>query len=123
MEQIIQQWQEETDAIIAHLLADGSDPDAIYTIEHHFASGDFKALEKAAIDFFKAGYEVTDAEEAQLDDGAIVFSFDVITELPLEATAIKADVAKLVQLCGDEKVFYDGWGTYFEDPDDEDDFE
>ncbi|MFM2480379.1 ribonuclease E inhibitor RraB [Celerinatantimonas sp. YJH-8] len=109
-----EQWQDETDAIIQELLDDGSDPDAIYTIEHHFASRDFKALEKAAVDCFKAGYEVTDAEEIELDDGAKVMSFDVIVEMELSAEQIKEDIAELVALAANDHVFYDGWGTYFE---------
>lgn len=118
-QQMVEQWQDETDAIVRELLDDGSDPDAIYTIEHHFASRDFKALEKAAVDCFKAGYEVTDAEEIELDDGAQVVSFDVIIEMELEPEQIKADIQKLVALVANEQVFYDGWGTYFEGDDGE----
>ena len=38
--------QEETREIITDLLNDGSDPDALYIIEHHIAHYDFDTLEK-----------------------------------------------------------------------------
>ncbi|MFM2484718.1 ribonuclease E inhibitor RraB [Celerinatantimonas yamalensis] len=123
MENNTLQWQDETDAIIQELLDDGSDPDAIYTIEHHFASRDFQALEKAAVNCFKAGFDVTDAEEIELDDGAKVMSFDVIIEMALEGEQIKLDIEKLAALVANESVFYDGWGTYFEGDEDFDDDE
>ena len=58
----MQEWREETAAIVNELLADGSNPDLDYEIEHHFACQKFDLLEKAAVDLFKAGFEVTDAE-------------------------------------------------------------
>ena len=61
--------QAETREIIADLLNDGSDPDALYIIEHHIAHHDFDLLEKIAVDAFKAGYEVSEAEEFKDDDG------------------------------------------------------
>ncbi len=48
---------------------------------------------------------------------------DVISELPLEAELIDAQVEQLVMLAKEHDVDYDGWGTYFEDPNDEDDEE
>ena len=54
--------QEETREIITDLLNDGSDPDALYIIEHHIAHYNFDTLEKIAVDAFKAGYEVSEAE-------------------------------------------------------------
>ena len=62
----LEEQREETRLIIDELLEDGSDPDALYTIEHHLSADDLETLEKAAV------------EE------------------------------------------YDGWGTYFEDPNGED---
>ena len=38
--------RQETDEIIENLLADGSDPEALYIIEHHVAHDDFDKLEK-----------------------------------------------------------------------------
>ena len=45
--------QEETREIITDLLNDGSDPDALYIIEHHIAHYDFDTLEKIAVDASK----------------------------------------------------------------------
>jgi len=114
LQQVIADWQEETDFIIQELLADGSDPDAEYTIEHHLASQDFKVLEKAAVDVFKAGFEVSDAEEAELEDGTQLWCFDVIVEASLAAEGIKRDIETLAKIADKHQVIYDGWGTYFE---------
>ncbi|ALP43270.1 ribonuclease E inhibitor RraB [Aeromonas schubertii] len=111
----LQEWREETLAIIDELLADGSNPDAEYEIEHHFACQDFARLEKAAVDLFKAGYEVTDAEEMELDDGATILCFDAITQKPLNADAIMADVEAMLPIIAKHGVEYDGWGTYFQE--------
>ena len=45
----MQEWREETTAIVNELLADGSNPDLDYEIEHHFACQDFELLAKAAV--------------------------------------------------------------------------
>ncbi|RKF18458.1 ribonuclease E inhibitor RraB [Alginatibacterium sediminis] len=122
VEQIIAQWQDETDHIISELLEDGSDPDASYNVEHHIAGRDFTKLEKAAVDAFKAGFEVSDAEELELDDGGLIMCFDVLTERELKAEQIKADVALLAKIADKHQLIYDGWGTYFE-PQDGDEIE
>jgi regulator of RNase E activity RraB len=127
VKQVISDWQEETDIIIESLLADGSDPKAQYTFEHHLAGPDFNLLEKAAVDCFKAGFEVSDAEEAELEDGSDILCFDVIALGELNADRIKADIETLANIAAKHKVAYDGWGTYFEgdqidDEDDDDDF-
>ena len=72
--------QEETREIITDLLNDGSDPDALYIIEHHIAHYDFDTLEKIAVDAFKAGYEVSEAEEFEDENGKVIFCFDIISE-------------------------------------------
>jgi regulator of RNase E activity RraB len=69
------EWYEFNKETIEALIEDGSDIDLPHTIEHHLACSDFDALEKAAVDAFKAGFEVTDAEELILDDGETVFCF------------------------------------------------
>ena len=106
---------EETTEIVNELLADGSNPDVDYDIEHHFACQDFDRLEKAAVDLFKAGFEVTDAEEMELDDGATIFCFDATIECKLNVEAIVADIAKMLPILEKYGVDYDGWGTYFQD--------
>ncbi len=113
MNQELQEWQEETAEIIAELVEDGSNPDAEYPIEHHFAAIDFDSLEKLAVDLYKAGFEVEDAEEVELDDGAIVFCFDATKEGLLDVERITAEISTLLPLCKKYHVDYDGWGTYF----------
>jgi regulator of RNase E activity RraB len=112
--ELLEEQREETRLIIEELLEDGSDPDALYTIEHHLSA------EKAAVEAFKLGYEVTDAEELEVEDGSMVMCCDVISEVGLNAELIDAQVEQLVALAERCGVNYDGWGTYFEDPNGED---
>lgn len=124
--EFLEEQREETRLIIEELLEDGSDPDALYTIEHHFSAEKFDVLELAAVEAFKLGYEVTDAEELEVEDGTIVMCCDVISEVALKAELIDSQVEQLVVLADKCGVNYDGWGTYYEDPegeehDDEDD--
>ncbi len=111
----MQEWREETTAIVNELLADGSNPDLEYEIEHHFACQKFDLLEKAALDLFKAGFEVTDAEEMELDDGATIFCFDATVECKLDIETIVADIATMLPILEKYGVDYDGWGTYFQE--------
>ncbi|MBK5071841.1 ribonuclease E inhibitor RraB [Budviciaceae bacterium CWB-B4] len=124
---LLEEQREETRLIIEELLEDGSDPDALYAIEHHFSAEDFDTLEKAAVEAFKLGYEVTEPEELEVEDGLIVLCCDVISEVSLNADIIDKQVEQLIKLADRYDINYDGWGTYFEDPngsdDDEDDGE
>ncbi len=70
----LEEQREETRLIIEELLDDGSDPDALYTIEHHFSADDFDTLEKLAVEVFKLGYEVTEPEELEVEEGGEVVS-------------------------------------------------
>ncbi|MEX6159686.1 ribonuclease E inhibitor RraB [Providencia manganoxydans] len=108
---------EETRLIIEELLEDGSDPDALYAIEHHFSADNFELLEKAAVEAFKLGYEVTDAEELEVENGVTLMCCDVISESALNAELIDTQVDQLMKLAEKIGINYDGWGTYFEDPD------
>ncbi|WP_163937868.1 ribonuclease E inhibitor RraB [Paraferrimonas sp. SM1919] len=117
IEQILSEQFTENQSIVKELLADGSDPDALYTIEHHIASSNFETLERAAVECFKQGYEVTDAEQLELENGAILFSFDIIMEQELEVERLNIDCKTVIELCQNLGVEYDGWGTYFMDPD------
>lgn len=124
IESLLAEQQEETREIIEELLDDGSDPAALYTIEHHLSSDHFDVLEKAAVEAFKLGYEVTEPEELELEDGSKVICVDIISESALQPELIDVQVAQLVALAARFHIEYDGWGTYFEDPngdDDEDD--
>ncbi|WNO60127.1 ribonuclease E inhibitor RraB [Rheinheimera sp. MMS21-TC3] len=110
----MENWQEFTEETINALLEDGSDPDAEYTIEHHFYDKDFAKLEKLAVALFKLGYEVTDAEEVEFEEGDSAWVFDAIREQSLVTETIIADAIKLEALAKKYGVEYDGWGTYFE---------
>ena len=116
-------WKDFTDDTIDALMEDGSDPDAEYTIEHHFYHQDFAQLEKLAVEVFKLGFEVTDAEEVEFEDGGSAWVFDAIREQSLDGDTITADAIKLEALAKKFGVEYDGWGTYFEGDDEDDDFE
>ena len=109
-----EEWYEFNQETIDALLEDGSQADADYTIEHNFASTDFDVLEKAAVDAFKAGFEVTDAEELILDDGETIFCFDAVAERKLDIEKLNADSDTLLKIADKHDVTYDGWGTYFE---------
>ncbi|ROR06198.1 ribonuclease E inhibitor RraB [Erwinia sp. JUb26] len=122
-EAFLAEQREETRLIIEELLDDGSDPDALYTIEHHFSCDSFDALEKAAVEAFKLGYEVTEPEELELEDGTTVMCCDILSEGALNAELIDQQVEQLVDLVAKFNVDYDGWGTYFEDPDAQDEDE
>ncbi|OOF45833.1 ribonuclease E inhibitor B [Rodentibacter trehalosifermentans] len=115
--------QAETREIITDLLNDGSDPSALYIIEHHIAHDDFDLLEKIALEAFKAGYEVSEAEEFEDEHGKAIFCFDIISEVELKPEIIDAQQKALLPLIEKHKGTYDGWGTYFEDPNaDEDEY-
>lgn len=110
--ELLQELADETQDIVEAILEDGSNPDAIYMIEHHISCTDFDLLEKAAIACFKKGYEVTDPEELELEDGSIILAFDVVIEMNLDEQAIFEDVEKLFVLTQSFGIDYDGWGTY-----------
>ncbi|EOC0477017.1 ribonuclease E inhibitor RraB [Cronobacter turicensis] len=119
--ELLEEQREETRLIIEELLEDGSDPEALYTIEHHFSADDFDTLEKLAVEVFKLGYEVTDPEELELEEGGeTVICCDALSECALNAELIDAQVEQLMNMAEKFNVEYDGWGTYFEDPDGED---
>ncbi|OBW96372.1 RNase E inhibitor protein [Gallibacterium salpingitidis] len=113
--------QQETREIIDQLLNDGSDPDALYIIEHHISHHDFDKLEKIAVEAFKLGYEVSEAEELETEDDTEVYCFDIISEIALKAELIDAQQAELLPMIKKHQGTYDGWGTYFEDPNDDED--
>ncbi|MCS2169391.1 ribonuclease E inhibitor RraB [Scandinavium sp. TWS1a] len=113
----LEEQREETRLIIEELLDDGSDPDALYTIEHHFSADDFETLEKVAVEVFKLGYEVTEPEELEVEEGGeVVICCDALSECALNRELIDSQVEQLMNLAEKFGVEYDGWGTYFEDP-------
>ncbi len=86
----LEEQREETRLIIEELLEDGSDPDALYTIEHHLSADDFETLEKVAVEAFKLGYEVTEPEELEVEEGDMVICCDILSECALNADLIDA---------------------------------
>ena len=117
----LEEQREETRLIIEELLEDGSDPDAMYTIEHHLSADDFETLEKVAVEAFKMCYEVTEPEGLEVEEGEVVICCDILSESALNADLIDAQVEQLMNLAEKFNVEYDGWGTYYEDPNGEDD--
>ncbi|MGQ8365301.1 ribonuclease E inhibitor RraB [Glaciecola sp. 1036] len=109
----LQDWFAFNEETINALIEDGTDSNKPHQIEHHFASQDFDRLEKAAVDVFKLGFEVGDAEELVLDDGGVLFCFDAVVEKKLDVATFNTDTEKLVAVASKHKVHYDGWGTYF----------
>ncbi|EGR1893593.1 TPA: ribonuclease E inhibitor RraB [Vibrio vulnificus] len=128
VEELIEIQKEETRDIIAALLEDGSDPEALYEIEHHLFAEDFDTLEKAVVEAFKMGFEVLEAEETEDEDGNKLLCCDATMQSTLDAETIDAQVEKLVHLAEKYDIIYDGWGTYYEGEDalyqdDDEDFE
>ncbi|MGF1714910.1 ribonuclease E inhibitor RraB [Photobacterium chitinilyticum] len=120
--ELIEEQKEETRDIIAALLEDGSEPEALYTIEHHFSADTFEELEGAAVEAFKMGFEVLEAEELELapeDGGGKVVCFDAVMESALKAELIDEQAEKLIKLAEKHNIDYDGWGTYFESGEDD----
>ncbi|MDG6362827.1 ribonuclease E inhibitor RraB [Glaesserella parasuis] len=113
--------RQETDEIIKSLLDDGSDPEALYIIEHHVAHHDFDKLEKLVVDAYKLGYEISEAEEVEEENGDLVFVCDIVSEIKLDAELITAQQKELLPLIEKSGAVYEGWGTYFEDPNSDED--
>lgn len=107
------EWYDFNQETVEALKEDGSDISRPHTIEHHFAHSDFDVLEKAAVDAFKNGFEVGDAEELMLDDGGTIFCFDAVVERMLDVEVINQDIDKLLAIAVKHEVHYDGWGTHF----------
>lgn len=117
VEDLIEIHKEETREIIQALLEDGSESDSLYAIEHHLFAEDFDKLEKAAVEAFKMGFEVLEAEETEDEDGNKLFCFDATQESTLDPEVIDEQVAKLIDLAENYDIIYDGWGTYYEGED------
>lgn len=112
-EQEKQEWYDFNQETVDALIEDGSNAKVPHIIEYHFAHANFDILEKAAVDAFKAGFEVGDAEELMLDDGGTVFCFDAVVERILDAELINKDTDALITIANKHQIHYDGWGTYF----------
>ncbi|OBT17402.1 regulator [Vibrio sp. UCD-FRSSP16_10] len=117
VEELIEFQKEETRDIIAALLEDGSEPDALYEIEHHLFAETFEALEKAVVEAFKMGFEVLEAEETEDEDGDKLLCCDATMTCTLDPELIDQQVATLIHLAEKYDIIYDGWGTYYEGED------
>ena len=117
VEQFLEFQKIETREIIESLKADGSEPDALYAIEHHLMAEDFKALENAVVEAFKMGFEVLEAEELEDENGAKILCCDAVMDCALDADVIDSQVEKLVLIAEKFDIIYDGWGTYYEGED------
>ena len=62
-----------------------------------------------------------EAEEFEDESGKVIFCFDIISEVELKPEIIDAQQKEILPLVEKYKGIYDGWGTYFEDPNAEDD--
>ncbi|MCG7547091.1 ribonuclease E inhibitor RraB [Pseudoalteromonas sp. Of7M-16] len=111
----MENWQEISEDIVESLLEDGSNPEKLYEVEHHFVCENFDKLEEAALAAFKLGYDVEEPAELELEDGGKIWGFDIVVEAELNAEVIMEDVSKLVAVAEQTGVEYDGWGTYFQD--------
>ena len=114
---IEQDWQAFTNEIVELLLEDGSNPEAMYVIEHHFVGLNSTEVDEAQQQAFLNGWDVSELEQGEDEEqeGLLLFCFDVETESPLDEIIIYEEVQKMVQFAEDNKLEYDGWGTHFED--------
>jgi regulator of RNase E activity RraB len=54
------------------------------------SADDFETLEKVAVEAFKLGYEVTEPEELEVEEGDTVICCDILSESALNAELIDA---------------------------------
>ena len=108
-------WQEFSNDIIEQLIEDGSNTEAMYGIEHHFVAETADAADKAQQAAFLKGWDISEIEQVETEDGELVFCFDVDTECPLDEILINEEVEEMVAFAEAHDLEYDGWGTHFEE--------
>lgn len=118
--ELLEEQREETRLIIEELLEDGSDPDALYTIEHHFSADDFDALEKNGRGSLQAGLRSDRAGRAGSGRGRHRHLLRHPERRRAEGGADRRAGRTADEPAEKFEVEYDGWGTYFEDPNGED---
>lgn len=120
VEELIELQKQETRDIIEALLEDGSDPDSLYDIEHHLCSENEEILQRALERVYQHGFTVDEMEQIE-EDGVILWSCDVVKHGRLDAEEIDNQASKLIHIAEEFDIIYDGWGTYYEgdDVDDE----
>ena len=109
-----------TDQIVGEILADGNPEDEEYDIIHYFSSLNFANLEKFVVEVnnvFGDEIYIEDPDECFDEEyKETFFSVSIIITHPkLDAQAIYDEITKLVSICNEFNVAYDGWGTQFED--------
>lgn len=113
-----EEYRKEIRDIISQALNDGSDPEGLYLIEHHLFAEDAGKLENMMLEAFRLGYEMDEPEEIEQEDGSQLWCCDLVIESPLKAELLEAQVIQVLKLVEKHHVGYDGWGTWFEDPND-----
>ena len=108
-------WQDFTNDIVEQLLEDGSNAEAMYLIEHHFVAFTPEEADEAQQQAFLKGWDVSELEQAETEEGELVYCFDIETECPLDEVIIGEEVQGMVSFAEANKLEYDGWGTHFED--------
>ena len=108
-------WQEFTSDIVEQLLEDGSNEEAMYGIEHHFVAISAEDADVAMQKGFLNGWDISELEQMEEEDGQIVFCFDVETQCPLDEEIIDEEVVIMVEFAKNNKLEYEGWGTHFEE--------
>ena len=108
-------WKAFTHDVVEELLEDGSNPEVMYLIEHHFVAFSEQEAEQALQQAFKKGWNVSEVEEAETEDGDLVLAFDIETECPLDEVIIFEEVEQMLAFAEALELEYDGWGTHFED--------
>ena len=108
-------WQEFTNDIVEQLLEDGSNEEAMYVIEHHFVAEEPQIADEAMQQGFLNGWDISELELAETEDGQQVYCFDVETECPLDEVIINEEVETMVAFAEANSLDYDGWGTHFEE--------
>lgn len=96
--------------ILDELNADGVDLSEEYTIEHHFSSRNFNDLEKFAVDLYKEGFDVLDADEIE-ENRTKIFCFDALIDSVISEENLMEQQTKIFTLLNKYHVTYDGWGV------------
>ena len=80
-----------------------------------------EAKQPEKVEFMWDDYHRQQLEELEAEEGEVVICCDILSECALNAELIDAQVEQLMTLAEKFDVEYDGWGTYYEDPNGEED--
>ena len=96
-------------------------PDALYIIEHHIAHHDFDLLEKSRQMRLKLVMKFPKQKNLKMMMANQFSALTLSVKQNLKAEIIDAQQKEILPLLEKHKGIYDGWGTYFEDPNADDD--